>query len=218
MTFLGLQNQVTYWLDDLQFGYFTTVQVKVWLNNAQKEVQKRLVRAGQNHYLKCVQTTLIVNQNDYVLPEDFKELNRLEIILSGTAPNEAKVTLTPITNNQQDLVGGGSGTPQYYFLKRNRIVLIPAPSSAVLMRMDYTYQVAEMVNDTDLPDVPDAYTELIALLAAEDGHIKDDRSAPLLVKKIDVYQRDLDIAANNRLKDAPRRIVETGDGYGGMDW
>src|SRR5882724_8386671 len=97
MQFSDLQNLVAYTLDDLQFGYFTSTQVKVWLNNAQRETQKRLMKAGNNRYTIPVQTTLVVNQNDYVLPADFKKLHKLEIIISGTAPNESTYPIQPIT-------------------------------------------------------------------------------------------------------------------------
>lgn len=219
MTFGELKSLVSFWLDDLQFGYFTEAQVSVWLNNAQKEVQKRLIKAGDNYYVKCVQTTLVVNQNDYVLPEDFKKENRLEVVISGTVPNESVNAITPITLNQQDLVVTGVGTPQWYYFKRNRIVVIPAPDTALPLRLYYSYLVADMTLDTDVPDVPESYHELIALLACQDGFLKDGRVNDLLMKKITAYQLDMDSDADERNQDMPRSIVETGiDFQGGYLW
>lgn len=211
MNFGQLQALVSYWLDDLQFGYFTQTQVKIWLNNAQKEVQKRLIKAGQNYYVKCVQTTLVPNQADYVIPQDFKKLNRFVVVMSGTPPNETVNPIMPITLNQQDLVQSNVGTPTFYYMKKNRFTLIPAPEVALPLRLYYSYEVSDMVNDTDVPDVPDSYVELIALLAAQDGFIKDGRVSELLVKKIAEYQVDLDNDAQERLQDLPRSVVETGN-------
>jgi hypothetical protein len=211
MNRLGLKTLVAGWLDDLNYGYFTESQVETWLNNAQREVQKRLIKTGQNFYTKYVQTTLVVNQSDYVLPSNFKNLNRLELVMSGTPPNESKVPLGPITTGQQDLVSSGTGTPRFYRYRRNRLILTPTPDTPLVLRMEYTYLVSDMTLDTDTPDVPDSYDELIALLAAQDGFIKDDRAAPLLVKKIDEYQKQLDSDANERSKDGPRQVVETGN-------
>lgn len=210
-TFLELQNQVAYALDDLQFGYFTTTQVKFWINNAQKEVQKRLLKAGQNYYIKPVQTTLVVNQSDYVLPDDFKKEHRLEIVISGTAPNESIQPLSKITLSQKDFVSSGPGTPTNYDFKRNRLVVYPAPSVAYVLRMYYSYLVTDMVLDSDQPDVPASYHELIGLLAAEDGFLKDGRASELLIKKIATYQRDLDSDAQERNQDTSRTIVEHGN-------
>src|ERR1044072_4285102 len=101
MNFLQLQSLVSYWLDDLNFGYFTQAQVKVWLNNAQRDTQKRLIKAGQNYYVKYCSTPLVINQRDYVLPSDFKKLHRLEVVVSGSDPNESVTPLREITINQQ---------------------------------------------------------------------------------------------------------------------
>lgn len=210
MTFQELKQTTSYWLDDLNFGYFTDTQVGIWLNNAQKRIQKRLIKAGKNYYDRCVQTTLVVNQNDYALPSDFKDLVRLEVIVGGTAPNESKKPVSKITTNQQDLIGMGTGTPAWYFFKRNRLVLLPAPDSAIALRMIYAYEVPDMVLATDTPDAPDSYHEYIALLAAEDGFIKDGRTPVLLEKKIKEFEVQLDEDAAKRNLDSPRMIVETG--------
>lgn len=211
MTFLQLQNLVASILDDLNFGYFTTDQVKVWLNNAQKEIQKKLIRSGNNYYLKHIQTNLIVGQSEYVLPLNFKKLNRLEVVISGMAPNETVSPISPITLNQQDLVYRGSGTPMCYFLRKNRLVLSPCPDQPLVLRMNHSYQIADMTLDTDMPDIPEDYHELIALLAAEDGFIKDERTSEKLNKKIAQYENDFANDASERLVDMPRQIVETGD-------
>lgn len=210
MTFLELQNLCAYWLDDLQFGYFTTTQVKTWLNNSHKEVQKRLIKAGQNYYDKKVKTSLVIGQRDYVLPADFKKVNRLEVVTGGTSPNETYYPLVPITLNQQDLIANMSGQPQAYWFKRNRITIVPAPQADQVLRMDYTYLVSDMNLDSDVPDCPEAYHELIALLATQDGFIKDGRSPELLVKKISEYEKDMDSDANERNQDVVRHVVQTG--------
>lgn len=219
MTLADLQTLTLSWLDDLQAGYFTLPQVNVFLNNAQKEVQKRLIKAGQNYYVIRCQTNLVISQQDYVLPDDFRKLHRLELVISGTNPNETIQPLQPITINEQDLVLAQPATPNAYFIKRNRLSLYPIPDAALIMRMYYSYLVTDMTLVTDIPDVPPAYQELIALLAAQDGFLKDGRSNELLQSKIAAYERDFDADAQERNQDRPRRIVETGnDDYGGYLW
>lgn len=219
MNFRQLKDLTASWLDDLNFGYFTETQVSVWTNNAQKEVQKRLLKAGKNYYTKCVQTTLVVNQSDYVIPDDFKKLHRLEVIVSGTPPNESKSPLSAITANQQDYIASGSGTPQAYYFKKNRLVVLPFPNATLTMRLLYSYEVTDMSADSDVPDVPDGYHELIALLACEDGFLKDGRVNELLQKKLASFQKDMDDDAQERNQDMPRTIVETGASFdGGFDW
>lgn len=218
MNLLQLKNLTAYWLDDLSFGYFTEAQVTVFLNNAQKRLQKRLISAGQNYYTKCVQTTLVVNQMKYALPADFKKEHRLEIVVSGTAPNEAIVPLSPITINQRDFVPQGSGTPQVYTIQKNYLYLRQPPNAALTLRMVYSYEIADLINDTDIPDVPESYHEGIALYAAEDGFIKDGRTNALHAKKLKEFNDEIDKDAQERNQDVPRSVVVTEAYAEGYDW
>jgi hypothetical protein len=216
MTFLDLQNLTAYWLDDLNFGYFTTTQVKVFINNAQRTVQKLLLMAGENFYVKPVQTTMIVDQTDYVLPSDFVWLHRLEVIVSGSGTSEERQPLQPITLNQQDFIPNGRGTPEAYYLKKNRIVVLPAPDSAKTLRLHYSPRVSDMSADADLPDVPEDYHEYIAIVAARDGLIKDRRDMTNIQVKLKDFETVLKQLAEQRKVDVPRQIVTTEMGFGSM--
>jgi len=219
MTFLELQNLCAYWLDDLQFGYFTPTQVKLWLNNAQQEVQKRLVKAGANYYTKCVTASTVANQRKYAFPSDLKKINRLEVIVSGVVPNESFNQIMPITINQVDLVVLGPGQPQYYYIDKNSFMLWPTPDIVYTLRMMYTYQVANMTLDSDTPDVPAPYHELIALLATQDGFLKDGRVNDLLLAKIKAYDDMLYADSTDRNQDTARMVVSSGEDFnGGMYW
>jgi len=214
MNRLELRNLVLYWLDDLNAGYFTEPQVNVWLNNAQQEVQKRLIKAGQNYYLKCVQTQLVINQNKYALPEDFKKVNRIEYVVQGTTfPNEIVYQVLPITTNQKDLALQGTGTPQFYSLRKDSIIIYPTPSVTGTLRLFYSYAITDMLTDVDVPDVPRQYQQLISLLACQDGFLKDGRTNDLLQKKLQEYESMFDTDANERQVDTVRAVVMTGDGY-----
>lgn len=220
MNFSELRQLVSFWVDDLNLTYFTPTQVNRFLNNAQREVQKLVLNAGQDFYVKCAQTSLVVNQRDYVLPEDFYKVNRLEVVISGVVPNETVYRLNPISPNQLDLLGTQVGTPNVYFFKKNRFVLYPAPDTALTLRMLYSYKVADMVLDTDLPDVPEPYEEMIAVLAAMDCLYKDGRETGPLQEKRDLYMKMLKEDAAQRSLDESRTVIFTGayDDMSSMLW
>lgn len=218
MNLLELKQLVSYWVDDPNMTYFTPTQLTRFLNNAQRETQKLLLLAGQEYYTKCAQTTLVINQRDYVQPADFYKLNRLEVVVSGSAPNENVIRLVPITPNQQDLMGTSVGTPNVYFIKKNRFVILPAPDSTYTLRMLYSYEVADLVNDTDVPDVPEVYHEFLAILATLDCLYKDGRDVTPYVEKrnyyMDMFKRD----AAQRNVDESRTVVYTGAYEDGGNW
>lgn len=219
MTFLNLQTLVSSWLDDRNNGYFTLPEVKVWINNAQRETQKRLLQAGENFYVKAVETptraaTSSDPGTDYVLPDDFLVLHRLEQVVSGTTPNEETSTVEPITVNQVDLFPNTPGLPAAYYLKRNRIFLWPPPDAVRTLRLNYSYLVADMVNDSDLPDVPVEYQEYIAVLATLDGFYKDNRDPSSFLEKKKYYEDLLKQQAEQRHQDQARMVVMTrNDGF-----
>lgn len=223
MTLSELRYLVYYWVDDAQGiatgtgGYFTPIQVNRFINNAQKKVQKELLQAGQMYYEKTVETTTVINQQDYVVPTDFVKLNRLEIVLSGTPPNEDKVQLSPITMNQQNFNTTQTGTPSVYFLKKTRLSLLPVSNNTLTLRLYYEYRIADMTSDSDTPDIPEDYHEYLALTAARDCFIKDDRTPQTILDKIAEYKVDLKQLSDDRLIDSSRRVkVTTDDGYGNL--
>lgn len=210
MNFGELKDLTAYYLDDLNFGYFTTTQVGRFLNNAQYEVQKMLIGAHENWYFKCVETDTIDGQADYILPEDFLKLIRLEVVIDSSA-NTVQM-LQPITINQQGLYPNQDGQPLVYYIRKNRVVLLPTPDTAYTLRLSYAYLVTEMTQDSNTPDIPAQYHELLAVMAARDGRIKDDRDAnPLLERKFQMYVDMLKSDADDRNVDVPRSIVVTED-------
>lgn len=199
------------WLDDEQQAYFKPAQVNVWINLAQREVQKLLLQAGENYYMKPVETLTVVNQADYVLPVDFFVEHRLEVVLSGTGVNENRLKLEPITTNEQDLISIRAGTPTNYYIKKDRVTLSPTPQQAWTLRLYYSPRVADLVNDTDVPDIPEQFMEYVAVLAAFDGFIKDDRAPTNLEMKRQRYEKLLKEMSEDRTQDNSRRVVVVND-------
>jgi len=212
MTFSELQVITSAWLDDVNNGYFTLAQVKQWLNNAQIETQKLVVQAFEGHYRKCVETTTVVNQREYQLPSDFKKVSRLEYILSGTTfQTEDRARLQKVTENQQDFFPDKVGTPVAYYFQGNKLILLPCPNEAKILRLTYIYRVADMVNDGDEPDIPEDYHEYLAVLATLDGLYRDGREAGPFLEKKRYYEEQFKRDAEERNVDTSRTVVQTID-------
>lgn len=210
MTFQSLQTMVSYIVDDLNFQYFTTAQVQFWINNAQREVQKKLLQTPGNWYNIRVTTPTVQNQSDYVLPTNFLKVHRVELVLSGTPPNEVKGPISFITPNELDMLPPGPGTPSCAYILQNVMSVYPAPDTAnQTLRLFYSYLVADMVNPTDNPDVPYQYEEMIGLLAARDAFIKDQRDPAPLDGKILYYDEMMKRDVQQRDITQGRRVVQT---------
>ena len=219
MNFLQLKTEVVAYADDLNFGYFLESQVERWLNHAQVECQKLLLQAGQNFYAKTVSTNLISGQQEYILPIDFVDLQRLSVITSGTGPTATQSMLTKITTNQQDLVTNQSGVPAFYNIIRNRLYLYPIPNGTQVLQLIYSPVVTDMVLPTDVPNVPAEYEEFLVILAVISCLLKDGREMGGFIAKRDYYQQLMKDTATERNVDGPRSIVTTGEwGSGDANW
>lgn len=217
MNLAQLRQLTVSYLDDLEETYFTPAQLNVWLNNAQKKVQRLLIESKQNYYLKCVQTQTVADQCGLALPDDFLILQKLELVLpGGVYPNENKYPLTPITLMQIDLLSPNPSIPQAFTFKKNKIILSPIPMQAYVVRLTYSYVVTDMVADTSVPDVPEYWHELLAVYAAIDGFLKDDRDNTYLMKIADDYIKQMKQTTQQRQEQTSRRVVSSGAyGFGG---
>lgn len=210
-----IRELVSQWVDDPNNGYFTTSTLNTFINNALYEVQKRLIMAGENFYVTCVTTATVQNQAEYALPDDFWGIRRLRIITSGSGVTANKFDLMPITMAQESQFAA-TGTPSGFYLRKNLLVIVPAPTSdAWTLEMEYAERIGLMTSDADVPDVPEHFHEYIALLAAYNCFIKDDRVPSILQQKKEEYEKQLDEAAEARVMNKARTVVITSDGYYG---
>jgi hypothetical protein len=218
MTRAEIRTLIYSWLDDDAGGYFTPAQVNTWINLAHRQVQMLLLQAGENYYMKPVETMTVAGQPDYVLPADFMVEHRLEYVAGGTGPNEDRQQISPITTNQQDYISIGLGNPSNYYIKKDRFTLSPTPAQAWLLRLYYSPMVQDLANDSDVPDVPEQYMEYVAVLAAFNGFIKDDRAPQTLQAKMIQLETLLKQMAEDRNQDQSRQVVQVTDydNFGGF--
>lgn len=202
------------WLDDLAGTYFTAAQMDVFLNNGLRECQKQLIQAGQKYYTTRASTNLVINASTYALPSDFLKVDKLEICLDGTPPNENLQILLPVTLVQLGKFTWTTGTPEAYAMRKNCIVVGPIPDNNLTMYMDYTYAVQEMTTDGSMPDAPQQYHEYIAVLATIDGLLKDQRDPSAMLTKKDFYQKLMKEDAAERRVDTSRQVVITDPDWG----
>lgn len=209
MTLSDLQTLVSVWVDDPSNGYFTLPILNVFINNAQRETQKKLLEAGQNYYTKTQYSSTVQYQQEYSLPTNFIKLQRFYLVVSGTAPNESQQTLEYITEGESDLIPPGQGLPSAYNIRKNSFLLYPIPDNVYTMRMDFADLVTDMSSSSDVPDCPRQYDEYIAVLSTIDCLLRDGRDASQFLEKKRFYEELMRQTAQARNEDSPRHIRQT---------
>ncbi len=214
MNFGEMKDYVATQLDDLNMGYFTPAILSKYINNAQYEVHKLCTLSGEGYFSVQVCTELVQSQRDYVLPSDFFKLEKIEVITSGTAPNEVTSVLYETTPMQVNYVGVQTGTPSCYYFKNSRLSLFPAPdasASGKQLRMLYTPKPVPMTADSEVSVIPVEYHEFVCVLAVIDGLLRDGReSGPYGEKKKD-YEEKLKRAAVQRSIAQSRQVISAPD-------
>ena len=203
-------------VDDKTYSYFTETDIVARLNLAQKECQKRLLLANRDWYSVCVTTSTVANQKTYALPSDFSEVISLERVIQGSGDLATVQKLGAITPNQKYGAVDASGAPQVYYMQKNSIVLVPTPNAIYEMHLQYSYLVADMVLNTDEPDVPEQFHEYIGVLATRDCLFQDERSIAPIQYKLDHYETLFKQMNEQRQVDSAQMIVSVDDiGLGG---
>lgn len=216
MTFLELQDAALDWLDDVNATYFTRPTIKRYVNNAQRELQKLLLNAGEDWYTRGQETDTVIDQARYSYPSDFLKVMALSKVTSGSGDTAETEEITPLVRNEIGLITGVqvSGDSFNYVMEKASFRLVPVPLSVSTIRLDYAYRVADMVDDSDIPDAPQEYHEYISVLAARDGFLKDGRDLAPIESKLGYYERLLMKDSEQRKQDYPRMVVQTDVGYG----
>jgi len=215
MTLSQIRSLVLATTDDPQGTYFTQPVLDLRINLAYQELQKRLLLANKEFYFSCVKTNTVTNQQEYALPEDFYQVIRLEWYNPGTSQTSLSNQIMPMTPNQKNVVGYITGSPQFYNMAKNNIILWPIPDTVYEVHLEYSYLVPPMVNASDEPDAPEQFHEYIAVLATRDCLIQDGRPLTPIEMKMNHYEALLKQMADSRQIDAPRYVVETGNNSGG---
>ena len=213
MTVGQIKAYVASMVDDLQFAYFTEPELLRYINQMQQETQKLLIQAGNNWYttIDATQST-VINQGNYTVPTDFLKMNRIELV-TNAGVNETRYSIQSITLNQKDAVSFDSDVAGFYILK-STLWLSPFPSTVRLIRMYYTYRIAAVAVDADIPDVPLEYHEYIADRVAEICFLKDGRDASFIRYKCDKVEQFLKQDAIERSQDHASRVVIVNDDGG----
>lgn len=206
MTFLDLQTQVGLLVDDTNFGYHTLTSVKAYLNNALYEVQRRILKMNQSLYSLDVYTPLVSGQKEYVLPSDFLCMFDLWLIIDGVSPNEVTFPLEYAPPSKRHDFLTQNATPTHFWLKKNYIELMTPPDRILTMHLLYAPLVVAMSADSDIPDVPSQFHELIALYATRTCYLRDDKVNSLVTERI--AQFEALIASNEqRIQNRSRYMI-----------
>ena len=138
--------------------------VKKWLNDAQRraviESEFRTQEASESYSTTASDAT-------YVLPTNFSRL----IDLFNTETHEQ---LTPLDPREYDELPESTGRPYAYTVIGSELNLYATPDGVYPLKLRYWRLPADMVEDTDTPEIPVQYHELLIAFAMKKAFMRED--------------------------------------------
>lgn len=164
-TYLELQEEV------LSFQFSANKYrslVKKWLNQAQRRaVIESEIRTQEEAY----EFTTAAGTATYELPANFAR--SIDFFNS-----ETHELLQPLDIREFDNLSKSEGRPYVYTVIGNKLTLYPTPNAAYPFTLRYWRLPADMINDTDQPEIPVQYQEnLIPYAMAKAFNREDDWQA-----------------------------------------
>jgi len=160
-TFIELQEEVL--SHQFSAGKYREL-VKDWLNQAQRRaVIESEMRVQDETY--SISTT--AETAGYELPADYSRL--IDFFNS-----ETHELMTPLDIREYDTLSKSSGQPYAYTTIGNSVTLYPTPNAVYKFTLRYWRLPADMVNETDEPEIPVQYHELLIAYAMKKAYMREN--------------------------------------------
>jgi hypothetical protein len=183
---------------------YSTSEITDYLNDAQNDVfnEYRLP------FMQTTQTYTVTSGDSDIthgsgLPVNFVNAVDLVNTTSGqetVVPYKDYTELDLMFPDQDDTTRNASGTPMYWYKYGNTIKLFPAPAGAYTLTLRYYKRPTVLTNDSDVPDIPAEFLELLVtgagyrVLQVKDNYdqaaILENKYHELLQKLVVRYSQD----------------------------
>jgi hypothetical protein len=138
--------------------------VKTWLNDAQR---KFAISSEIRTQVAESSITTVAADASYALPENYARFVDLY-------RSDSHELLTPYDLRDFDTLPASSGAPYGYSVRGGELFLYPTPDNVYSFTLRYRKLPADMVNDTDISEIPVQYQELLVSYAMWKAFLRED--------------------------------------------
>ncbi len=168
--------------DRLRNANYTDALVDQYINATQRHITNRYALRFME-----TSTTQATTQSDYdyALPADFQQMLTLRI----TAPtaNVSDITKNYLTNETFDAkypAPTDEGTPSYWTVYGDDLLVYPVPDATVnTLTLKYLKSATTLTDDSDVPEIPEEYQEVLITGALYRIFQSDDQYAEAMNTK-----------------------------------
>lgn len=183
MTLSELREQVRFLLDEPEEGFFLDKEIDLWINEGYYDIAKTAKHIKETAYMLTTSDTF-----KYELPDNFIE--EFKVFL-----NDEKFNPVPLEDKEIE--------EGYFIWEDDFCFSITPPENGELVIYYYRKPIAKLIDDTDEPEVPIEYQNLLVNYALYKAKTKD-KDANLSQYYYQEYLRGLS-TMKNEYATAPRR-------------
>lgn len=196
--------------------FVTDTEVTEFVNSAADELYDLLVGKHQDQHTMSSAFTTVAGTEEYALPTDFYKLVGVDLQIDSEWRTLDPFNLRERNNerNRGSFSGVDLDLPRYW-LRKDKLTLLPAPSSALSGKIWYVPTRTQLVSTTDTLDGVSGWEEVVVVDTAIRCLIKEESDpSALMARKQELVQR---IERASQRRDVSGVATAT-DVYAGDDW
>jgi hypothetical protein len=152
---------------------YTSTDIIGFLNDVQNDVSNEY---DLKFFEKTQNYTLNIGTEDIgSLPSDFVRVINLAITTTGFQKRLDYIDYRELDLKYPDWSSAESGVPRFYYIYANAVYVFPKPDQAYTLRLRYTKRPVELVNDSDVPEIPAEFAEMFVYGASARVYETKDR-------------------------------------------
>ena len=196
-------------IDEPNPVFWSDARLNRSINASLQQLAGEITERGSDYYVKRDATSITtVASTAYVaLPTDFVRLRRIY--------NSDGEYLTPRQFKLLD--PDDTDEPMYFEIINDNIYFQPIPDAVYVLPIEYWYKPADMSSDSDTPDFPAAYHNLLAWDAAVTSILQDSNESRGLQRKYEQMKQTMLSALMTRQSYDVPHVQHGSNDYGPQD-
>lgn len=212
-----IRTKVRTYLDEATEADWTDAEINTEINSKYMSMYTSVVNTYEDYYRTRVSTSVVADQQEYEVPDNFFKMKRLEITyISGEVRAKAlRQDFDQITRSTADESIGSTSSP-IYELSGNFLKFLPVPQNNVTdgILMSYIRQATELASDSSEIDIPfaDRYWGIIALGAAGELLRKgqqEEEAARKYLQEFELHLEKMQRELEERYLDGSKQILDS---------
>lgn len=167
-TLSDLRAEARIYLDEAVQTDFLDSEINIAINRGYQNVVTAVISIFEDYYITHSETTTVANQQEYVLPNNFYKMKRVEANYTPDQPNSVRTRLFPVNLENVKTRLNESGNPLAggnYYIIGNDIGLVPVPTigGQNALQIWYMPMQSDLSDSNSNVNIPysDRYSELI---------------------------------------------------------